>query len=239
MDIPVVGTGGAAADLAAKYGFPILTEPTKGYYLCFEQEVLKLKNADKGKNFSIHIDFDKELEKLKRQRLGPKKDILCRAVGYQGQENYLVCDATLGFGKDAIHLVSFGCSVLGIERDPLVFALLEDALLRSQEARQYLQIVHSESLDFLLQKNTQWDCLYIDPMFEDVQSKSQPKKNMAFLRERQPPQNHAQWVSELIEHGGKRVVVKRPLKGGKLKLNPTSSMEGKLIRFDIYRGEND
>jgi len=55
-------------------------------------------------------------------------DLLGKAVGIK--KNLKVCDLTLGLAQDSLKLVFLGAQVTGIEQNPWVFALVENALER-------------------------------------------------------------------------------------------------------------
>ena len=169
-------------------------------------------------------------------KISYKKDLLCRAVGFKKQESFKLFDGTLGFGRDACHLLSFGCHVLGCEKNPVMFALINDAYQRlNLEFRERFRILHGHSGDHLAGNTTSVDCLYLDPMFEDVKKKSAPKKQMAFLREVGFEETQIPGlIKRGIELGIKRVVVKRPINGEHLYMKPKTTFSGKVVRYDVY-----
>lgn len=226
--------GRASAELAKSLGIPLALNVPEDYYLCFENGQLVVRNNQFGKNFVIAPDFKEELDRLKRQRLGPKKDLLCRALGFKGQPDFCVFDATLGFAKDALHLIALGIQVVGCEKNKIVFSLLESAI-DSLEGPIALEIINGDSGQELASFGDRCQALYIDPMFEDLKKKSAPKKNLAFLRALVSPEFDVQGViSNARSAGIKRVVVKRPVNSENLYGKPDIVYEGKLIRYDVY-----
>ncbi len=236
MDIPVlVDSQGEHQRLADEMQATVVAEPPDGYYLCFEDNQWMVRNPLLGRHFSIRMNFDKEVARIKKQKISVKKDLLCRAVGYKGEDVYRVIDGTVGFAKDALHLVAQGVHVLGFERHPVVFTLLRSALENSSIKTEEFSIHFQDILMGISLKIDPIDCLYLDPMFEQVSQKSAPKKNMAFLRELDLQSG----VFEKVIAKGQelqvpRIVVKRPLRGDFLYKKPNSVVEGKIVRYDIY-----
>ena len=194
-----------------------------------------VRDSRQSKNFQLSVDLHKDFEQIQRQKINPKKDLLCRSVGYKGEPDFTVFDGTLGMAKDALHLLSCGAKVVGVERNPVIHFLLQQSLEKGRDFLAGLQIVAGESLEILQQWAPQVDVVYLDPMFENLKQKSAPKKGLAFLREISGTEGG---VSEIVEKaiklGVKRVVVKRPLKSENLYGKPNIVYEGKLIRYDVY-----
>lgn len=224
-----------ALELSRKLHLECLEFPTQ-YFLTFENDQWVVRHSEWGSHFQIRIDFLKDLAKLKLQRINPKKDLLCRALGFQGQDDFTVLDGTFGVGKDAVHLLACGAKVFGVERHPITFCLVESAWASQKEDLPGLQICNGD-IEALLSPSLV-DCkqaLYLDPMFENAKQKSAPKKMIAFLRELEPEGLDVQGVIEkALRLGLKRVVVKRPLKAAQLNAKPSMVFRGKLIRYDVY-----
>ena len=249
--------------LAERFNFTRVWEPpVEGYYLVVEDGVLNVRKLEWGPRFSIHLDLPKEVNRIQRQRQGFKKDILCRSLGYKGQENFKVIDGTLGLGKDALHIISFGIHVLGFEINPIPFCLVEEALVRASHkfsvsdtrplvVTEETAPDHSVDLKKFL-KIRLMDCfkgvslfsegvqsLYLDPMFENTKNKSKPKKSMTFLRDITHETCDVQRViTQALNRGIKRVVVKRPINGDYLNGKPDFLYKGKLLVqklvYDVY-----
>ncbi|MCJ8277957.1 MAG: class I SAM-dependent methyltransferase [Bdellovibrionales bacterium] len=205
------------------------------YFLCYEDEALVVKDSRQGDKFSIKVDLLSEWDKLKRQKISFKKDLLSRAVGFKGQETYKVFDGTMGLAKDSLHLWHLGCHIVGNDVDSVAFSLVRDALQRAFDEIAHFEVLWGDSFDSLNAYEGDIDCFYWDPMFEDIKKKSAPKKGMAMLRTRNITSQPTEKVIDCaFQKGIKRVVVKRPLKGKQLYLEPSSQLTGKLVRYDLY-----
>lgn len=221
--------------MADATGLKVVSDPPPGYYLSFENGEWLVRDPRQGAKFSLSVDAAGELAKLQAQRLNPKKDLLSRALGFRGQESYRVFDSTFGFGRDSLHMLAQGCSIIGCEAHPVVFALVSESFAQLSLPPSKLTLAHGDSLNEVAQHVDSVDCLYLDPMFENAKKKSAPKKHMAFLREVEiSPSSPSAMVAQAIKLGVKRVVVKRPINGDHLYRTPQNIMEGKLVRYDIY-----
>lgn len=210
-------------------------EPPQNYYLSFEQGQWVVRNEEIGRHFVIRLDFDGEIQKIKKQKISVRKDLLSKAVGLKKQESYKVVDGTLGLAKDALHLVAQGAKVVGFEKNPLVATLLMSALENSQVRSDQFSIGFQDIESVLDNWSKEFDCLYLDPMFEQINEKSAPKKNMAFLRGLElQPEGFEKIIEKAYNLKVPRIVVKRPLRAGHLYEKPNSIVEGKIVRYDIY-----
>ena len=226
---------GCGAKLSKSLGLPLVKATPDSYYLALEKGQWIVRDGRQGRNFFIRIDLDTDLGVLKKQKLNPKKDLLSRALGVPRQNNYLVLDGTLGFARDAVHMIACGAQVVGYEKHPITFLLLESALHQAAEVQKHLSIFQGDCLLGVKAQLDTVDCVYLDPMFENVKKKSAPKKSLAFLREISPVDVDVQRVIEgAIGLGIKRLVVKRPINSDHLYGKPNIVYEGKLIRYDVY-----
>ena len=235
MAVTVLNQGSHSEELSKRLNLPLVQEIPESYYLVYEDKQLFVKKADMGPLFRLSPQLQEELEKLKAQNLSVSKDLLCRALGYSGQENYKVLDTTVGFAKDALHLVARGVQVTGFERNPIVYELLQNSLEISNISKQQLSIHFGNSENLINQHSEVFESAYIDPMFEDLKKKSAPKKNLAFLRAAVDSSTDVRRVIECCWQAEiKRVVVKRPLNSENLYGKPNIVYRGKMIRYDVY-----
>lgn len=223
-----------ATELSRKLQLPLVSEPTE-YFLTKIDGLWEIQDPRQGKGFRLRVDLRQELAKARQRKINPKKDLLCRALGYKADQALTVLDGTLGMAKDALHLLSCGIKVVGVEREPLVHFLLEQSIATEDGALDGLQIILGDVLEAFPKWASRVDALYLDPMFENLKQKSAPKKGLAFLRELTSfaslPHD---CMEKAIQFGIKRVVVKRPIKSENLFGKPNIVYEGKLIRYDVY-----
>lgn len=231
----------ASRDIARHLNIPCLTTDEaslqSGLFLQFSDLHLKLGRLG-GREHPISVDF---VAALLTPRRGP--ELLLKAIG-GGQPRPSVIDATAGLGRDSAILLGAGYSVSMIEENPVAVALLEDALTRLQahpavaSYADQLSLLNAQAEQSLptLAEQGRADVIYLDPMFAASGKSALVKKDM-------------QLFQSLLGHGGDgtelldvalsvakyRVVVKRAIKAPPLaNRQPTLSVSGKAVRFDVY-----
>lgn len=178
----------------------------------------------------------------RRLRQPLKQQLLGKALGLKAHPKQRILDATAGLGTDAFLMAASGCEVTAFERSPLVFALLEDALVRAQHAGGGFAAIASRLTlhqgDFLSvdAKQHQYDTVYLDPMFPAGRRKASAKKAMALLQQLLPEEDsEEQLLSHGLECAVKRVVVKRGRRSPPLAARePSLQIKGSTNRFDVY-----
>lgn len=212
------------------------SEPDSGYYFKYigETSVLSLHKAQTADS-GLVVSFLGAQKKYQDQKLSIKKDLLSRAVG--GKSGLKVFDATLGLAQDAFKLCYLGMNVVGAESNPWVYGLVANAYyreLKSVSSLASLDIHYGPSLR-LIDRFRHVDTVYMDPMFEH-KKKALPKKAMQYLADLVTAKEESLilLLNQQIDEG-RKVVVKRSLHADFLgEVPPTRSLEGKMIRFDIY-----
>lgn len=113
-----------------------------------------------------------------------RKDMACKALGLKQNQKYLI-DLTAGFGKDSFIVSKYFQRVTWVERNPVMYLLLEDGLRRLKESdfenADKFELYFGEADEFLRTlKSNQEPTLYFDFMFSVKKSKS--NKEMFFLK---------------------------------------------------------
>ena len=161
-----------------------------------------------------------------------------------GSLEHNVVDATAGFGADAARLALMGYRVTAIEKAPIIFAMLKDALVRTkQDAGLHeaiggrLTFVEADATQWLLQ-NKGVDVVYLDPMFPAKRKKSAlPPGHIQLLQSLVGTVNNTETENlfqTALETATRRVVVKRPSHAPQMGTNPIAIHEGKLVRYEVY-----
>lgn len=224
-----------AQALAAQLHFTVDKEANPCLFLT--QEKLTLKAG----TFSL-LSAEFQAAFWQKRKHEGKKQGLVRAC--KPQPGLKIIDATAGWGRDAAILASFGAEVLMLEREPVMAALLADALSRQTEKdreQMHLSLHHGDAYDFLhtLSKEDYPDVIYIDPMHPGRTKSALVKKDMQILQQMIGTDADALPLIQLaIKRARQKVLVKWPQK---IKaLQPASaSISGKTVRFDIYAGMPD
>ncbi len=191
-----------------------------------------------------HIVIDFASNKLTYRRLhgGGRGQPLAKAIGLKTYKLPLtVLDVTAGFGTDAFMLASLGCQVTMLEREPLLYTALENAINNGRlnadikDICDNMYLIKGNAID-IMPNFTKYDVVYIDPMFPHKNKNSLVKQPMRILQELVGADNDAYQLLPLARKiANKRVVVKRPKIAPYLNDDtPKHSNIGKSTRFDIY-----
>ncbi len=192
----------------------------------------------------IFFDFDSKLKYHASRKYKLKKELLAKSLGLSHHLKTIVIDGSLGTGKDALLMLSFGATLWGYERNPIVYLLLKDAYFRSLDGpfkellSERFTITFGEAEDFYSQKNlhdsSDKSVFYFDPMFQKMRNKSKSKKEMEIFKflvgSDDDYENVLEWA---CSQKFNRVVLKRSIHDGFYK-RPTVSFEGKSVRYDTY-----
>ncbi|MBZ2189867.1 class I SAM-dependent methyltransferase [Alcanivorax sp. JB21] len=154
----------------------------------------------------------------------------------------LLVDATAGLGRDAALLAGAGWELILLERQPLLHAMLVDALRRDPEMAQRMQPLQVDSLDWMRERLHSGlprpEVICLDPMFPEREKSAAIKKDLLWLQQLcgvAPEADEAALLAAARALAGKRVVVKRPLRAPPLAgVSPSHALPGKTVRFDIY-----
>lgn len=239
-EIPAVAAGEErygekARALARKIGAPYLAEvPQEQLCLVVEDRGLSLKKGE----LSLQGDFTRMEKRLRQPNLS--SELLVKAARIRDGENPTAVDATAGLGEDAMLLAAAGFRVTLMEKDPVIAALLSDALERAAGtpalagAAGRMRLLEGDSLELLGSLPFVPDVIYLDPMFPERQKSGLVKKKFQLLHTLEKPCTDGETLlAAALSAGPRKVVIKRPKKGpflgGK---KPSFSLEGKAIRYD-------
>lgn len=220
----------------------ITTIENQGFQLFFSNGKLALKKQ--GPHHPLYIDFDTPqfLKRIEAHIL--YNDPLTKAFNIKNKNHQHVYDATAGMGSDGFMLSALGYTVTLFEKNPIVHALLTDALARAQlsshelirEISSRMTLITGEATDCL----EPTDIIYLDPMFPTRKKTALPNKAMQWLNEILLLDTSQAITDEMLlnwalAHARTRVVLKRPLKAPKIFTHKIShQVKGKAHRFDIY-----
>lgn len=261
----VVAVGEAAreraARLAAQLGVPCAVSAT-GVPDALARELVLVVDASglslaRGK-MTLRADFSSEFKRLRPGALG--RELLVRAARIKQAAGPLhAVDATAGLGADALLLAAAGFTVDLYERNPVIAALLEDALHRAREVPELaevagrMRLAGSDSIGALqgmaarerdgeearpASRITRPDVVYLDPMFPERRKSAAVKKKFQLLHGLEVPcEDEGALLGAARMVRPRKVVVKRPVKGPYLAgARPSYSIAGKAVRYDCYAG---
>lgn len=151
-----------------------------------------------------------------------------------------IIDATAGWGRDAAILACSGAKLTLLERNPIIAALLQDAINRQQDRPDKLQIsLHQvDAIAYLRDLTVYPHLIYLDPMHPQRQKSALVKKDLQVLQQLLEPDADAQTLLQIAcQRVLQQVVVKWPQKHPPL-LPTRNSIIGKTVRFDLFAAKN-
>lgn len=213
----------------------------RDYKLTVINNVTCLIDID-NKQKPIYIDFLKYKSSDRIKKASKKTEKLLKAVG----NNSTIIDATAGFAQDSFLLAHYGFKVHMLEQSNIVSSLILDAMARglktpcvSDIIKNNLKFTNINSIEYLKTLKTEEypDVIYLDPMFNELNKKSLPNKNMYALRQIIDSNLDKNILLETaLEKAKNRVVIKNSIKypffSSNKKIN--FSLLGKSCRFDVY-----
>ena len=240
--------------LSQQTSLPLLDKNIQADYLLhIKTERLELQKRNIGasrknqKPLSIFADFTGGKSQYRRLHGGGKGQNIAKAIGLNKIKEPHVLDLTAGMGADSFVLATLGCQVTMIERNPIVHALLQDALDRAnlntdndlQNILEQITLINNDAsvyLDDLLDQPLP-DVIYLDPMFPQKTKSAQVKKEMQFFHDIVGSDNDSERLFlQALSKARKRIVVKRPRLAETIsnKVNVDFVISGKSTRYDIY-----
>lgn len=192
-----------------------------------------------GDGMVLRADFVRLLPRLRSDRLG--RELLVRAARVRGVESPTAVDATAGLGEDSLLLAAAGFAVTMFEKDPVIAALLRDALERAARVPELapvverMTLVEGDSVAGLRRLGFSPDVVFLDPMFPERTKSAAVKKKFQLLHHLEHPcENEAELVEAALDARPRKVVIKRPPKGPLLAgIKPSYQVSGKAVRYDV------
>ena len=205
---------------------------------------LELRRDDEGlalvgDGVVLRADVMRLLPRLRPDRLG--RELLVRAARVRGVEAPTAVDATAGLGEDSLLLAAAGFTVTMFEKDPVIAALLRDALERAASDPQLagvaarMTLVEGDSVAGLRELDFSPDVVFLDPMFPERTKSAAVKKKFQLLHHLERPcDNEEELLDAALAARPRKIVIKRPPKGPWLAgAKPSHSIAGKAVRYDV------
>ncbi len=236
-----------AKDFSLLNKFPLLKKRNDQYdlQLLFHADLIEL--FDSQLNTTISVDFLKGSLAHRQQFGGGRGQAIAKAMGLKPGITPSILDTTAGLAGDAFVLATLGCPVTLIERSPILFSLIEDAVERASLndnfqtiLKQGFHIFNCDANDYITKQLTTSaeapDVIYIDPMYPDRKKSALVKKDMQILqRLHGNDDNTSELLDNALKYARKRVVVKRPIQAETIsKKVPNTCIKSKKTRYDIY-----
>ncbi|MCB9073811.1 MAG: class I SAM-dependent methyltransferase [Bdellovibrionaceae bacterium] len=238
LNIPIYSQGSLPEGSRFFYAESRILPAREEYYLYYDASVDQLAMVKaSGQEKPLVVDLVASHREWLRQKLSPKYDLLAKACG--GVQGKRILDLTLGLATDSFKLVMWGAQVTGIEKNPMVWALVRDGLIRWRQTQPSFdfELVYGDALAIVETYIKDFDCFYIDPMFHLEKRTALPKKKMQFLSAvvgENRDEDFLPIIKKLID-SKKRVVVKRHPEAESFSgIQVKNVYEGKAVRFDVY-----
>lgn len=223
----------AAEALSRRVGAPLTDKPGEQLTLLIDGSGVSLN----GYGLSYKGDFEQMLHRITEGRL--QHEMLVH-VAKTKEERPKAVDATAGMGEDSLLLAACGYEVTLHEQNPVIAALLKDAIRRAKkhpilgEIVERMHLVEGNSIELLPKNLDEPDVIYLDPMFPARQKSGLIGKKLQLIQKLEQPcfEETALLEAAMAAHP-KKIIIKRPLKGPNLAgKEPSYSVKGKAIRYD-------
>lgn len=223
----------AAQALAKRVGAPLADAPGTELTLLIDGTGVSLT----GYGLRYQGDFEQMLHRVSDGRL--QHEMLVH-VAKTADARPTAVDATAGMGEDSFLLAACGYEVTMFEQNPVIAALLKDALRRAKkhpalkEIAGRMQLVEGNSIELLPRRMEQPDLIYLDPMFPARQKTGLINKKLQLIQKLEHPCVEEEALLEMaLGVNPRKIIIKRPLKGANLAgREPSYSVKGKAIRYD-------
>ena len=233
-----LGKGGQrdmAESFARRTGAPIQDKPGKNLTVLFDSKGISLT----GYGLTYQGDFENMLHRVTNGRL--QHEMLVKAAK-SDKVGRKAIDATAGMGEDAFLLAAQGYEVTLYEQNPVIAALLKDAIRRARknmelkEIANRMKVVEGNSVECMSKLLDPVDVIYLDPMFPARQKSSLINKKLQLIQKLEPPcSEETDLFDAAIKVNPDKIIVKRPLKSECLAgREPSYTLKGKAIRYDCY-----
>ena len=225
-----------AESFARKTGAPIVHKP--GEYLTIHSDSKGVSLS--GFGLTYQGDFaETMMHRVTNGRL--QHEMLVKAASSE-KEGRKAIDATAGMGEDAFLLAAQGYEVTLYEQNPVVAALLKDAIRRAKKNQILkdiagrMKVVEADSVESMSKLLDPVDVIYLDPMFPARQKSSLINKKLQLIQKLEPPcSEETDLFDAALKVCPSRIIVKRPLKSECLAgREPSYTLKGKAIRYDCY-----
>jgi len=195
------------------------------------------KNAEPG---ILIVDFASSKLQYRLKHSSMKKELLIRALGLKKETQPKLIDGTAGLANDGFLLASFGFEITLIEKSPIIYTLILDAINRGlssdklQPTLAKMHLINQDAIDYFATQTA--DIIYLDPMFPEKRKSALSKKEMQLLQAILEPDKHEdKLLLSALACASQRVVVKRPRLANFLaNKEPNFSLTGSSSRFDVY-----
>lgn len=235
-----LGKGGQAElaeSIARKVGAQVSEQIGEDLTIYVDKDGVSLR----GYGLIYRGDFEEDM--LRRLTEGRLQHEMLSKVVKTTDEHPKAIDATAGMGEDSIIIAACGYDVTLCEQNPVVAALLKDAIRRAKKHPvlgpivSRMQVYEGNSIDYMSNLQDEVDLIYLDPMFPARQKTGLINKKLQLIQKLEHPCTaEEELLNAALKAKPKKIIIKRPLKGPNLAgREPGYSVKGKAIRYDCIK----
>lgn len=201
-----------------------------------------------GEGVRMKGDFQTLIPRIRTASLRSELLIKGSGINKMAKEGHapLAIDATAGMGEDSFLLAAAGFTVILCEKDPVIAALLQDALDRAasddrlRDTVLRMTLIEGDSIEFMKSlpekkgPEKEADLILLDPMFPQRTKSALVKKKFQLIHLLEKPcEDEVILLQAAMQANPGRILIKRPVKGPWLaNRKPSFSLAGKAIRYD-------
>ena len=225
----------ATINLAKQLKLPVVSEKTDyDFLLVYTSQGLGLCTMTLAFKKPFYVDFS--TKRLQYRVTNLRQERLLKATALLKKSQQRVLDATAGLGRDAYLMAQTGADVIMLERNPIIYVLLQDAMKRlKMNTSLKLRLQQHEAKSFILNHADDFDVIYLDPMYVSEHKSALVKKEMQILQTLIGPDlDYVDLLTVALKQKQKRIVIKRAIHSEPI-LTPSYSYSAKDTRFDVYQ----
>lgn len=194
-----------------------------------------------GNQHLICVDYFSK-ENLRRRRNLGKTSPFFKALGLSpyktSSQDFHFYDLTAGFAQDAFLILNHCKKLVLVERNPIIYIMLYDAILRllkvCPQFENRIELLFDEAQNYLnaLHQFPEKSLIFFDFMFESKKSKS--NKNMYFLK-KMTQKDSANNKIELLNHARKKSPTRVVLKTKSPELESQGVVfKGSVVQYILF-----
>ncbi len=193
------------------------------------------KPSKRTKQSALSLTLDFRAGHYQHRQIHPSKEPLIQAVKIKKKLPECIIDATPGVLKDSLMLAGRGVHIIAIERNPILFVMVRQALAYLPDCPK-IDYYFGDACDLLAQYEA--PLIYLDPMYPpraNSKKGAQVKKDMQVLHHIIGADSDAGTLFTVARAQRARIVVKRPNYAEPIAdETPSFVSQTGATRFDVY-----
>ena len=197
----------------------------------------KLILKDFANDLAMEIDFVKQIKSLRAKKLAGEN--LLKAIGKKNK-NLKIYDLTAGLGRDSLLMALAGYDVVMVEKNKLIFQMLnhayeklarEDNLLAKK-----ISLINEDNYKFVKNMSVNKDILfYLDPMFAARVKTAKVKKEMQIMQQICEKTDNLEGLINLCLTKAPLVLKRPKFASDVINIEPHHIIFGNKINFIVFK----